>query len=133
MNKPGTRTKKRQIKTRSLPKMYGEEYKLQCSIVQYLKYVLGNKFVWTSFPAGGGGRVRGAMLKKSGLVAGWPDLQIIKDGIYHGIEVKTDKGKVSDVQKDMHKNIIKSGGKVAICRSINEVEQTLYDWTFFAK
>ena len=50
-------------------------------------------FFFTAFPAGGGGRVRGAKLKKAGLQAGWPDIQLVYQGRYFGLEVKTQTGK----------------------------------------
>ena len=128
MNKPGTKITKRKYYRK-----YSQEYSLQCQICAYLNLVLDKKVLWTSFPAGGGGKIRGAMLKKSGLVAGWPDLQLLKDGVYHGIEIKTEKGIISDAQKRMHKNIRQNGGKVAVCRSINDVEMALNDWTLIRK
>jgi len=115
---------------RKIIRKNGGEYSLQVQICQYLSLVLDpKKVIWTSFPAGGGGKIRGAMLKKSGLVSGWPDLQLFKSGIYHGIEIKTTKGFLSENQKEMHKKIKKNGGKVAVCRSINDIESVLNDWT----
>ena len=73
------------------------------------------------------------MLKRSGLKPGWPDIQLLKDGVYHGIEIKTERGIVSQSQREMHKKIKKNGGKVAICRSLNDVENVLYDWTLIRK
>ena len=69
---------------------------LQVSIIDALKKILSASVCFTAFPAGGGGRVRGAKLKRAGLNPGWPDIQFIAhDGKYYGMEVKTPKGRLS--------------------------------------
>ena len=86
-----------------------EEYKLQCDIIELFKLILKKSVLFTAFPAGGGGKVRGAKLKKMGLVAGWPDIQILADGKYFGVEVKTPTGRISPAQRTLHltkKNLI---------------------------
>jgi len=66
------------------------EYDLQCEIVDYLKENLIYGSLFTAFPLGGGGIRRGVKLKKSGTVAGWPDIQILHNGLYFGLEIKTE-------------------------------------------
>ena len=104
------------------------EFDLQCSIVEYLKDNLIHGSLFTSFPLGGGGMARGVKLKKSGTVAGWPDIQILHNGLYFGLEVKTDKGVVSDAQKSIHRQLRKQGARVKVVRSINEVAKVLNAW-----
>lgn len=90
--------------------------------------------VWTTFPAGGGGKVRGAKLKAAGLRKGWPDVQIVwrvpdsmlRDRCYFiGIELKTETGIVDADQQRCHAAIRKAGGYVFVCRSLDEVEGCL--------
>ena len=52
--------------------------------------------------------------------AGMPDLSIIKNGITSYIEVKKEKGKVSDKQKEWHLKAYKAGVVVHIFRSLEE-------------
>ena len=104
------------------------EYDVQCEIVTFLRQNLKPLALFTSFPAGGGGRIRGAKLKKSGLARGWPDLQIVYKGKYYGLEVKNDKGVVSDCQKELHKQLIKQGAKVRVVKSVFDVEVAINDW-----
>ena len=40
---------------------------------------------------------------------GWPDLQALKDGVCVFIEVKAPNGKLSELQKYRHKQLIKQG------------------------
>ena len=70
------------------------EMSLQMDIVDMLKSKLKRDVLFTAFPAGGGGRVRGAKLKKAGLQAGWPDIQLVYQGRYFGLEVKTQTGRL---------------------------------------
>ena len=53
---------------------------LQASIFETIKLVLSKDVLITCFPSGGGGKIRGARLKKMGLSSGWPDLQLIHKG-----------------------------------------------------
>ena len=82
----------------------------------------------TTFPSGGGGKIRGARLKRAGLKAGIPDLMLVFKGQYYGLEIKTTSGKLSENQKNMHDIIKKSGGKVAVVRSISDTEKVINEW-----
>lgn len=97
---------------------------LQAQIVQWLRWSLPASAFLTAFPAGGGGRVRGAKLKRMGLVPGFPDLLLIWNGEAYGLEVKTAKGRVSQEQVDCHMQLAKAGMSVVIIRSVAEAERT---------
>src|SRR3954469_2932720 len=47
-------------------------------------------------------------------MAGVPDLLICCEGLFFGIEVKMPKGKVSDIQKEVMRNIKKAGGHCTV-------------------
>ena len=81
----------------------------------------------TAFPSGGSGRIRGGKLKRAGLVAGWPDLQLISKGKYYGLEIKTPVG-VFLSSKKIHSELINNGCKVGIARSIEDTKEILIDW-----
>ena len=104
------------------------ELVLQSAIVDALKPVLRKEVLLTAFPAGGGGRVRGAKLKRAGLQAGWPDLQLVYKGRYYGIEVKTPIGKLSTAQTHIHHRLEESGCKVAVVRSVTDALEKVFDW-----
>ena len=86
------KTERKVNKTRKKIIRREPELSLQTDIVDMLRKKLKKKVLFTAFPAGGGGRVRGAKLKKAGLQAGWPDIQLIYQGYYYGLEVKTETG-----------------------------------------
>lgn len=96
------------------------EQALQRQIVGYLRWALAPPAVFTSFPAGGGGLMRGMVLKSTGLRAGWPDLQIIYDGHCYFAELKSAKGALSDAQKATHEALRRAKCPVAVVRSLDE-------------
>jgi hypothetical protein len=78
--------------------------------------------------------ITGAILKREGVVAGVADLFLMKaNQNYHGlwIEVKTDKGKQSESQKEFERKALREGYKYVICKNIdqfiNEVETYIND------
>ena len=105
-----------------------EEYKLQCDIIELFKLILKKSVLFTAFPAGGGGKVRGAKLKKMGLVAGWPDIQILADGKYFGVEVKTPTGRISPAQRTLHSKLADVGCEVAIVRNLEQAMDAVHEW-----
>ena len=85
------------------------------------QWVRDTKTLWTTFPAGGGGKVRGALLKRLGLLPGVPDIILVSRGTLHGIELKTARGRVKPEQKAAHKLIELAGGHVFVARSVDDV------------
>ena len=74
------------------------------------------------------GRQMGA-LKGQGLKLGFPDLLLLApQGKIGFIEVKSASGVVSPAQKDCHEWLIVLGHKVSVCRSIEDVAETLEGW-----
>lgn len=102
------------------------ESDLHRAVARYLGAVLPPSIPWTTLGHGGGGRVRGAMLKASGMHAGWPDVLVIGPrGRFIGLELKSTTGRLSDEQKDVHMRIEKAGALVFVCRSIDHVRSAL--------
>lgn len=120
-----TRTSK---KTSASKKRREPELILQIQMVDVLRAKLKKDVLFTAFPAGGGGRVRGAKLKKAGLQSGWPDIQLIYKGQYYGLEVKTPQGRLSSSQSRLHEKLIKDGCQVAVVRSVKEMMEHIIDW-----
>lgn len=104
------------------------EQQLHRQVAGFLALALPIDAFWTTFPAGGGGRFRGAQLKRAGLTPGVPDIMILHKGLALFIELKTEKGRVSLAQADAHQAIILAGGAVAVCRSLDEVANALRVW-----
>ena len=94
------------------------------------KYLDMRKVCYWAVPNGGsrkGGAIEGARLKKTGVKSGVPDITVVYDGMYWGLEVKrpsTDKhpkGYLTQSQKDMHEKIRNAGGSVETVYSVADV------------
>ena len=98
------------------------EEALQRTVAAYLDLALPEDACWTTIPAGGGGRVRGAKLKGMGYKPGFPDILIIyQDGAYL-IELKSARGRLSPTQIAMHKRLRIAGAMVCTAKSVEDVE-----------
>jgi hypothetical protein len=53
---------------------------------------------------------------------GFPDLQVMKSGVTFFIEVKSENGKLSALQKYRHNQLIKLGFFVFTCSSLKELQ-----------
>lgn len=105
------------------------EQQLHKAVAAYLRVALKPPTIWTTFPSGGGGKVRGAQLKAMGLQAGWPDILVISqsESVTHatcvvGIELKSLKGRASEMQMAVRHDFITCRAHYYICRSVDEVE-----------
>ena len=63
--------------------------------------------------------------KRGGGVAGIPDWCILFNARAIFIELKSDKGRLSDAQKAIHERIVLSGHVVTVCRSLDAVIEFL--------
>ena len=77
------------------------EAQIQRAVIEHLRWRgVPNSFAF--HPANGGWRtaVEGAILKGMGVVAGVPDIIIIHAGKVFGLELKTDAGRLTDIQRE---------------------------------
>ena len=56
---------------------------------------------------------------------GWPDLQLHKFGVTVFVEVKSERGKVSELQKYRHQQLIDEGFFVIITKSLKDLQHEL--------
>jgi len=84
--------------------------------------------IWTAFPAGGGGKIRGVFLKRMGLKRGWADLQFIFAGNFFAIELKAGSGRLSREQRHVQSAIREQGFFYESARSVDEVVSLLETW-----
>jgi len=97
-----------------------KETDIQFSICEYL--AVKKHFFWrqNSNPIFSNGKMR-AMPKFS--KNGIPDIIVIKDGYFIGLEVKTPKGKQSESQQVFEAQSIEAGAKYYVVRSIEDVQE----------
>lgn len=103
---------------------------------------------FTTFPAGGGGEMRGKILKSLGLKSGVPDILIVVPvqalimlpsgqlgnewhtlQLNHWIELKKlKKGTLSDVQIETQAKLTAIGNKIANCDNLEAVKAAMQFW-----
>jgi hypothetical protein len=102
------------------------EAALHKQVADYLDAVIRPPSVWTTIAHGGGGRIRGAMLKARGLKKGWPDIMVIAPGPnVLGIELKRKGGTQSPEQREVESAFHGCKAWYALCRSVEEVERAV--------
>lgn len=102
------------------------EQRLHKAVAEYLAVALKPPTFWTTFPAGGGGRVRGAQLKAMGLKPGVPDIIVLDSGPnVIGIELKAKKNDQSPAQRMIAQAFKDVQAWYILCRSVEEVEKAL--------
>lgn len=67
-------------------------------------------------------------LKKMGLTSGIPDILILHNGTVYFLELKSENGKPSDVQKIIHAALIRMGYKVATAYNFEDAYGKLKEW-----
>jgi len=94
-----------------------QEKIIQKAILQYLAYIKDLYF----FRAGSGAiKTEKGGYFKSGK-KGCPDIICCYKGKFIGLEVKNEKGKISEYQKQAERDISKAGGEYYIVRSVDDV------------
>ena len=95
------------------------ELSAHIKIARYLNAALGDRFFWTTIPAGGGG-----------YIAGVPDILLVKESRAYWIEIKVGKGTLSSNQKTLLPILERHGMPTAICHDVYDVEGVLKKWGF---
>jgi hypothetical protein len=105
------------------------ESELHKTVAKYLDLILYPSTWWTSIGHGNRGKpVRGALWKAQGAKKGVPDILIVYNGWVYFIELKSESGKLSPEQVKCHETITAAHGRVAVCRSIDDVAESLAEW-----
>jgi hypothetical protein len=94
---------------------------------------LDKRYEWVFHPRNEQARDarQGARYKQAGVTAGVSDIIVpYPCGGFHGlmVELKTDKGRLSEEQKDFLHEMSERGYKTAVCRSVGEVQIELIQY-----
>lgn len=54
---------------------------------------------------------------------GSPDIVVVKDGYFIGLEVKAGSGRLSPIQKEFHQMLKDNGAECHVVRSIDDVQE----------
>jgi hypothetical protein len=111
------------------PRRRHDEDDLQRAVVKYLRFALPDNAICYAVPNGGKRHSKAAArLVGLGVRAGIPDLVVECRGytkIY--IELKTPRGQLSAIQRQMHRKLIDCGCTVLVCRSLVCVQESLLE------
>lgn len=87
-----------------------------------------NVFFWHTPNGGKRGIIEATIFKSLGVVAGVPDLVLLRNGECFGLELKADRGKLTPSQHLVHAAMQEAGAKTAVARSLDEALITLECW-----
>ena len=108
------------------PRRKQPEQILQRQVADFLTLALPTSDAWfTPIPAGGGGKVRGAILKGMGYKAGTPDMLVIYRGRAIWLELKSPRHYLSDVQRRCRDDLEAAGCHWELCWNLGDVERAL--------
>jgi hypothetical protein len=85
-------------------------------------------FFWHTPNGGKRGIVEAKIFKALGVIAGVPDLIILKAGEMYALELKASKGRVTPAQRLVLDRLIECGSHVAVATSLDEALITLECW-----
>ena len=105
------------------------ERDIQRSVIQHLAWRAHPDAFCFHVPLGGYRKpIEAAILKSIGTIAGVPDLVCILYGRVYCLEIKTERGRVSDVQHVVHERLRRAGAEVVVAFNLNEVLAQLTEW-----
>jgi len=111
--------------------MKHEEDKLQAICVKWFRYQYPHILLF-SVPNGGSRNIATAVnLKKTGVVSGIPDLFLAQpNNIYSGlfIEMKSEKGKLSENQINIASKLVLNNYNVVVCNSFESFKLAVEDY-----
>jgi VRR-NUC domain len=105
------------------------EAAIQRALITHLRWRgVPNSFAF--HPANGGWRtaVEGAILRSMGVVPGVPDIIIIHNGKVFGLELKTDNGRLTDIQRETLETMQRAGANVAVVYGLDQAIAQLEAW-----
>lgn len=107
------------------PKLKYSEQQLQHAIIERLAWIKNVYYIRNNSVAGKLIRSDGSSGWINNAKKGAPDIILCKNGLWIGIEVKTEIGKQSPEQKLAEQQIRKCGGLYFIVRSLEDVDKIL--------
>ncbi|MDB5607811.1 MAG: hypothetical protein JWP25_4711 [Bradyrhizobium sp.] len=105
------------------------EQEIHKTVVSHLNARAEPRVFWFHPPNGGKRSVVEAKIFKAlGVIAGVPDLIILKAGEVFGLELKATRGVLTPSQRLVHAAMREAGAKTAVAHSLDEALVTLEVW-----
>ncbi len=104
------------------------EQAFQAQLVRALTSALTPETYFFAVPNGGKRTpIEAAIFVGQGVKPGVPDLLFIHDGRAYGLELKADKGRVTEIQRIVHDRLRSVGMRVGVARTLDEAFAFLRD------
>lgn len=103
--------------------MKEQEHNIQVACVNWFRYQFNNLLIYAVPNGGQRNAVVAAKLKAEGAMAGVADLVIVAKDRHIYIEMKTPKGKQSELQVQFEQRVTALGHAYYVCHSIEEFMQ----------
>jgi VRR-NUC domain len=104
------------------------EHREQCAFIKWVRYAHPGLLV-AAIPNGGNrNAITGKKLKDEGVMAGFPDILVARQGKDYPmlfIEMKSAKGRLSESQKEVKKRLEWEGYLVVVCHSWEEAKEAV--------
>lgn len=105
------------------------EAQLHATVTQYLSLALQPSVVVHHSPNEGRRSFQAQRaLKSNGVRKGWPDIELVAGGKVYFVELKAAGRYPSPAQQACHGDLERAGCKVAVARSLKEVETVVRAW-----
>jgi hypothetical protein len=105
------------------------EQQLQKAVLEHLAWRALPGVWWAHYPAGGWrSPVEAAIFKSLGVVAGVPDLLIVRHGQLYALELKVAGGQLTSTQIDTQARMRAAGATVATAVEIDAALERLERW-----
>ena len=105
------------------------ELQIQHAVVDLLTRAARPGVAWTHMPSG---ELRhpavAGKLVGMGTKPGWPDLLLVREGRFYGLELKTSTGRISPVQARAHAELEHAGATIAVAHGLDAAISILREW-----
>jgi VRR-NUC domain len=105
------------------------EQEIQRAVFEHLAVRVARNCFAFHVPNGGArSPVEAAIMKGIGVKAGIPDIVVVHDGQFFGLELKAPNGRLTAAQRDAHAALAAAGATVSVAYSLDDALAQLESW-----
>lgn len=105
------------------------ESQIQIAVMAHIRLRAAPGVVAWHCPNGGGrSPAEAGRFRAEGVLAGMPDVQVLHQGRFYALELKTTRGRLSPAQRDCHERLAAAGASVAVAYGLDAALVQLEAW-----